>query len=275
MTLVNTDCDSLVIAICSTTPGNGKLTTAVNLAQGFARGKQGHLGEHLRKDSPSICFVEVGSNGLAGWTRQDTPNTSSLGADGVEITPESISEHLISSTGFHTLISEPGRDDLTVDFYWELLRVLRTMFDIIILDTPDKLSNPLFREVIYPGSDIVLFSVFPDWKMLNNFWVNMASLEGSGNGLDKSKVGVSLRISGRSEVVPTHVVAEYLREIPVVSYYVESPYNAESLFVDDPLFYPLGAYVEDKNTVLAVPAGRTEAGIPEFVMRDGWVSLPA
>lgn len=58
------------------------------------------------------------------------------------------------------LLLAPGRprraDQLSLDFYRDLLSALRLIYDYIIIDCPSDRFNPFLEEVVYPASDLIL-----------------------------------------------------------------------------------------------------------------------
>lgn len=207
---LSTMCNALmepgfIVASTSSKGGSGKTTCAVSTAITISLGsrlavRQGIPGAKELK----VCVVDMDvRDGQIGFAiNQQSPSILTLYLE-EEQTLETIKNNIIEVDRFGIsclLAPKRGRtaDYLTPQFYLDVLRKLRLMFDIIILDTSVNYLDPLLRQVVYPESDAILLVTnlskgavlgMPRWMD------EVTSGEDGTTPVEKDKIGVIINQS--------------------------------------------------------------------------------
>lgn len=167
LSLVDADDLGKIITVVSPKGGVGKTTVAVSLAASI-------LNSPLAKESPGrdalkvlVVDLDLRDGQISNYTEAKTPNV--LNAYVESGTNKVSTEAILKSIHYDaelkvSFLLAPVRsrtaDILHPKFFASAFQTLRTMFDVIIVDTAVSdvygRNEPLLREVALPASDIVL-----------------------------------------------------------------------------------------------------------------------
>lgn len=190
----------LVVASTSSKGGSGKTTVALCTASMVYHASRLATEQGLRDKPLSVCIVDMDTrDGQIGFLLgQSVPTALNIFVS-EDKSIETIQKNLIydERLGIHALLA-PKRartaDYLTPEFYQDLIQKLRTMFDVVVLDTSVNYLDALLGKVVLPISDAVMFvtnlSVGSVYGM--NRWMDEVTspLESGGSGIDQSKIGI-------------------------------------------------------------------------------------
>lgn len=191
--------------ICSTSSkgGSGKSTVALTLATTIAQASQKAFNDNLTDEEPlKVCVVDMDifDGQLGMYIGKLQPTALNIRVQGA-VTPESVSRNLVydESMMIHALLApKRGRtaEDLPPEFYKQVIETLRTMFDLVILDTSVQYLDPLISKICLPISDAILFianlsagAVFGMTRWITE--VTSPKSQG-GMGINPAKIGVVL-----------------------------------------------------------------------------------
>ena len=204
-----------VISVTSAKGGSGKSTVAYSLAQEI--GKSSRLAaERGNLDAPlDVCLVDVDVyDGQLGFVIGASSPTMLNIANEPSINQETVGKNLITNEKveekkkakgrwieFSALLApkSPKSVENTPPGMWrEVINVLTTMFDIIILDTSVMyFLDPIIYEVAYPESDEILYvtdldikSILDTTKWMHNVCMPKDENGYGGFGIGIEKVGV-------------------------------------------------------------------------------------
>jgi Flp pilus assembly CpaE family ATPase len=190
----------LVIASTSSKGGSGKTTVAICTASMIYHASRLAFERGEAERPLNVCIVDMDTrDGQIGFLL----NQTSPSALNIYVNPEKtidvIKQNLIydERLGIHALLA-PKRartaDFLTPDFYKDIIEKLRTIFDVVILDTSVNYLDALLGQVVLPMADAVLFitnlSVGSVYGMTR--WMDevTSSVEDGGSGIPKEKIGI-------------------------------------------------------------------------------------
>lgn len=154
----------LIVASTSSKGGSGKTTNALGTAITIAMGSRLASEQGSGYAPLKVCVVDMDvRDGQIGFAiNQNSPSILNLYVMQEEnMTIEGISKNIIKVPRYEIdclLAPKRGRtaDYLTPQFYLDVLRRLRLMYDVIILDTSVNYLDPLLGQVVYPESDAIL-----------------------------------------------------------------------------------------------------------------------
>jgi len=241
----------LVIASTSSKGGSGKTTVALCTASMIYHSSKLAVerGETLPDGTPArelkVVIVDMDTrDGQIGFLL----NQTSPSALNIYLNPDKstdvIAQNLVYNErlGIHALLA-PKRartaDFLTPDFYQDIIQKLRTMFDVVILDTSVNYLDALLGEVVLPIADAILFvtnlsigSVYGMTRWMDE--VTSAVADG-GSGIPREKIGIvvnqSLPNVGIDQTLLQHAAsgATLLVAIPLDTAAVVAASNHNSL----------------------------------------------
>lgn len=204
-----------VISVTSAKGGSGKSTVAFSLAQEIGKSsrlaaERGNLDAGL-----DVCLVDMDVyDGQLGYVIGATSPTMLNISSEPSINQETVGKNLITNEDvekqkkkkgdfieFSALLApkSPKSVENTPPGMWrEVINVLTTMFDIVILDTSVMyFLDPIIYEVAYPESDEILYvtdldikSILDTTKWLNNVCMPKDENGYGGFGIGIEKVGV-------------------------------------------------------------------------------------
>lgn len=206
---VDTDHNGVVVTVTSSKGGSGKSTVASLLAAQIAKSSEKATQEGKMERPLKVCLVDLdifdGQLGfLLGFTK---PTSLNIALSKDIFGPELIYNNLVYSSrmGFHALLA-PIRGTTAMhtgpDFYGKVINLLRTMFDVIILDTSVQYYDDLIKRVALPDSDVILLVTTLDIKSISGMsrWINTARTGKSqgGHDVNMKKVGIVVNQSSDS-----------------------------------------------------------------------------
>lgn len=264
---VDTSRNGLVITVTSPKGGSGKssvaLLTATELAQASKKAYEAGL-----SDRPlDVVIVDLDTfDGQLGFViGQMRPTALNVATSSTPNDPATIKSNLVYNErmGIHALLA-PVRGKTatytTPSFYRKTIRTLKTMFDVVILDTSVQYLDDLIKTVALPEADAILLVTTLDIKSVKGLarWMNVAvePVSEGGHGIDLHKVGVVVNGSvhgvgmGTQELVSAALGAQLLVAIPLDTLAVQAAGNANRL--EDIIFHPsIGpAYFKLANRVV-------------------------
>lgn len=195
----NSDYLGRVLAVTSSKGGSGKSTVAMTLATYLAHASENSYREKLEKRPLKIIVLDLDvRDGQIGFL------TGNFKPTVLEIRLKGISHQSLDSTIIHSprlkidMLLAPKRpraaEETPAEFYLDLIRLLKTRYDYVILDTSVNYLDPLLEKVAYPIADQIVFvtdivvnSVFSMTR-----WVQEVTRpkEQQGMGIPKNKIGV-------------------------------------------------------------------------------------
>lgn len=192
--------DGLVIASTSSKGGSGKSTVSLMLASQITASSRKAHEAGLVEQPLKVCVVDMDiRDGQIGFLIGQSAPTSLNIRLAPDWGPETISKNLVydERSGIWALLApKSGRtaDDTGPDFYRVIIENLRSMFDVIILDTSVYYLDQLIFDVCLPDSDAVLFvtsmSIASVFGMSRWFNEVVAPRDQGGAGIDTSKIGI-------------------------------------------------------------------------------------
>lgn len=206
---VDTSHRGSVITVTSSKGGSGKSTVASLLAAQIAKSSAKAVEEGKMVRPLKVCLVDLDIfDGQLGFLLGVTKPTSlNIALSNDIFGPELIFNNLVYSSrmNFHALLA-PMRGITAMntgpDFYRKVINILRTMFDVIILDTSVQHYDDLIKRVALPDSDVILLVTTLDIKSIAGMtrWINTARtpLEKQGHGISMKKVGIVVNQSSNS-----------------------------------------------------------------------------
>lgn len=192
-----------VISSTSSKGGSGKTTVALALGTTLAQASRKAYDEKkIQEDPLSVCVVDmdVRDGQIGFYTGQLQPTALNIRV-AKEVSQETVRKNVIydERLGVNLLLA-PKRSntaqDLSASFYRQVIETLKTMFDLIILDTSVQYYDKLSKDVCFPLSDAILFisnlSAGSVYGMTR--WAHETTEPSSkgGQGLPIGKVGVVL-----------------------------------------------------------------------------------
>lgn len=192
--------NGIVVTSTSSKGGSGKSSVGFLLASQIA---QGSLLAYERGESArplKVCVVDLDTrDGQLGFLIGQTSPTALNIRLAPNWGPEVIQNNLVydENSGLYLLLApKRGRtaEDVGPEFYHPVINNLRSMFDVVILDTSVNYLDSLIYDVALPISDAVLFvtnlgptSIF---GMTRWFEETTSSQNGEEPAVDRAKVGV-------------------------------------------------------------------------------------
>lgn len=206
---VDTSHNGVVVTVTSSKGGSGKSTVASLLAAQISKSSEKATKEGKMERPLKVCLVDLdifdGQLGfLLGFTK---PTSLNIALSKDIFGPELIYNNLVYSSrmGFHALLA-PIRGTTAMhtgpDFYGKVINLLRTMFDVIILDTSVQYYDDLIKRVALPDSDVILLVTTLDIKSISGMsrWITTARTAKAKGGADVNmkKVGIVVNQSSDS-----------------------------------------------------------------------------
>lgn len=190
----------IVLASTSSKGGSGKSTVSLLLATTIAQASKKAF-EEGQVDRPlDVVVVDMDvRDGQVGFLIGQTAPTALNIRVSPDWGPQTIKNNLVydERMGFHALLApKRGRtaDDTGPDFYRTIIRNLKRMFDVVILDTSVNYLDELISTVCLPEADAILFvtnlgigSVFGMTRWFNEV---TADPRDGGMGIPLERIGV-------------------------------------------------------------------------------------
>ena len=223
---MDTSHNGIVITVTSAIGGAGKSTVTSLLGTQLAKSSEKAFQEGKMERPLKVCLVDLDifDSQLGFLLGATKPTSLNIALSDEAFGPEIIRNSLIYSSrmGLHALLAplryDPKVTELDADFYRMVINTLRSMFDVIILDTSVQHYSELIKDVALPDSDAILLIATLNIGSINSTkrWVHTAEapLEKQGYGIDMKKVGLVINQAVKNLHVDGEVLQEYLPKVP-------------------------------------------------------------
>lgn len=243
---VDTSRNGLVVTVTSSKGGSGKSSVAILLATQLAKSSKKAYDAGQADRPLDICVVDLDTfDGQLGFVLGHmTPTALNIAlAEGIR-DAALVKSNLVYNErmGIHALLAPVrGATARFTDptFYAEVIGILRTMFDVVILDTSVQHYDELIRTVALPLADAILLVTTLDIKSVKGLarWMDVARrpVTDGGHGVDRSKIGIVVNGSlegvgmGNQELTTAALGAKLLVAIPLDTRAVQAAGNANRL----------------------------------------------
>jgi cellulose biosynthesis protein BcsQ len=250
---VDTSRNGLVITATSPKGGSGKSSVALLVGTTLAKASKKAFEAGLVERPLDVVIVDLDTfDGQLGFViGQMRPTALNVAMSSTPNDPATIKSNLVYNErmGIHALLAPVRGQTATFTnptFYRNTIRTLKTMFDVVILDTSVQHYDDLIKTVALPEADAILLVTTLDIKSVKGLarWMNVAiaPLNEGGHGIDIHKVGVVVNGSvhgvgmGSQELVSAALGAPLLVAIPLDTLAVQAAGNANRL--EDIVFHP-------------------------------------
>lgn len=188
-----------VIAVTSSKGGSGKSSISSFLAAYLAKASRAGYEAGIEPKPLKVCVVDfdVRDGQLGFLNGRQSPTVVDILGEG-SITPETITRGVYHSPKMECdFIFAAKRPRYTAsippEFYANLINVLRSMYDYIILDTSVNYLDPLLESVAYPMADKIIFVT--DLGISSIFgmarWIKETTrVDDSNEPIDIDKIGI-------------------------------------------------------------------------------------
>lgn len=249
----DTNKNGLVITCTSPKGGSGKTTVGLLLATTIAQASKKAVEKGLTDKPLSVCVIDIDVfDGQIGFVLgQRTPTALNIAVSESIIDADLVYNNLVYNErmGVHALLA-PVRGltakITTPKFYRNVVRILKTMFDVIIIDTSVQHYDDHIKMVALPEADAILLVTTLDVKSVMGLgrWMQVATAprDQGGHGADKHKMGVVVNQSipnvgmGEKELAAAALGVPLLVAIPLDTLAVQSAGNANRL--EDLVMHP-------------------------------------
>lgn len=199
--------DGTVIAVTSSKGGSGKSTVSIVLGAYIAKASRIAEEQGIERKRLKVCIVDFDTrDGQLGFLNgQTSPTVFNIIGDssvvGNDIPVEAIQKGIYSSPNIEAdFIFAPRRTrhakEIKPQFYVSIIQQLKTMYDIIILDTSVNYLDALLEEVAYPMSDKIILVTDMGISSIMGMarWINETTMpkEEGGSGIDRNKIGITV-----------------------------------------------------------------------------------
>lgn len=170
----HTSTQGKVVSVMSPRGGTGKTTVSLLLSTHLA---------NIASPSTKVCLVDLDINDsqLGHILGKQTPTINDL-PPATKLNKKTLNKHLVYSEdlGVHVLLSKPG-EELEPEFYEAVIQKLRTMFDVVVLDTGAPLED-INIDVVVPVSDYIFAVIDDKDSSLKGFRHWVTAMTGSPSG---------------------------------------------------------------------------------------------
>lgn len=221
--------NGMIVASTSAKGGSGKSTVALCTSSMLYHSSRLAYESGQSERPLEICVVDLDTrDGQIGFllSEWDAPTALSIFTS-QDFSRNNIKRNLVYNErlGIHALLA-PKRmitaAYTTPEFYRDLIMKLRTMFDIVVLDTSVNHTDPLLYDVVLPVSDAVLFVT--DMSRSSVFgmtrWIHEITLpieRGGTAGITKEKIGVVVNKSMGDVGFNQSNLVEAAAEVPLIA----------------------------------------------------------
>lgn len=255
---IDTDRDGIVVTVTSPKGGSGKSTVALLLATQLAKSSTKAYEQGVTERPLDVCIVDLDTfDGQLGFVLgQMQPTALNIALSESIFDANLVKNNLIYSDrmGVHALLAPVrGATARYTDpaFYQKTIRMLKSMFDVVILDTSVQHYDDLIRTVALPEADAILLVTTLDIKSVKGLarWMDVARtpMAQGGHGVDQSKIGIVVNGSiqgvgmGSEELTTAALGAKLLVAIPLDTKAVQLAGNSHRLedIVEHPAIGPM------------------------------------
>lgn len=243
---VDTSKNGMVITCTSPKGGSGKSTVALMTATTLAQSSQKAYKQGLVEKPLSVIVVDmdVFDGQLSFVLGRIRPTALNIAVSDEVIDADLVAKNVIhhERMGIDALLA-PARGQTakvtTPKFYQKVIRILRTMYDVVILDTSVQHYDDHIKMVALPEADAILLITTLDRKSVLGMsrWMQVATTprEEGGHGVDKRKIGIVVNQSlqnvniGKVELEAAAMHAPMSVAIPLDTLAVQSAGNANRM----------------------------------------------
>ncbi len=236
-----------VVTVTSSKGGSGKSTVALLLGSQVALSSQKAFEQGLVAEPLKVCVIDLDTfDGQLGFVLSKyTPTALNIFMAEKIRDEELIWKNLVYSErmGIHALLA-PVRGItahyLDAAFYQQIITMMRSMFDLIILDTSVQHYDEIIDKVALPIADAILVVTTLDIKSVRGLarWMKTAEAKRKDGGHElenMEKIGIVVNGSihgvnmGKDQLTDAAMDAQLLVSIPLVTMAVQSAGNAGRL----------------------------------------------
>jgi MinD-like ATPase involved in chromosome partitioning or flagellar assembly len=227
--VIDTSHNGVVIAVTSALGGSGKSTVSSLLAAQLAKSSEKAFEEGLMGRSLKVCVVDLDifDSQLHYLIGEVKPTVLNIALANEPLSDRLIFDNLVYSSrmGFHALLAPikyiTDTAEINPEFYLKVIKSLRTMFDVIILDTSSQHYDAIVKDVALPESDAILLVTTLTLGSLNstNRWFDVARtpVEHQGHGINLKKVGIVINQSVKNVYIDDDNFQRYIPNVPKIS----------------------------------------------------------
>lgn len=265
---LDTSHSGIVITVTSAMGGTGKSTISTLLASQLFKSSQKAVDEREMERPLKACVVDLDVfDGQLGFLLGvDGPTSLDIALSNETLDAELVFNNLVYSPqmGFHALLTPvngiTGLNTGSV-FYRKVINILRTLFDVVILDISYQEQTNAINRVALADSDAILLATTLSIGSLKSTqeWIKAVSNteKDFGYDIDIKKVGIVINQSIKTDAVTTEILQELIPKtpkivaIPMDTVAVQSAGNhqrLDTLLESHPLIGPAYFSLADKIT---------------------------
>lgn len=194
--------------VCCTSPkgGSGKSSVAILLATYLAHSSIQSVREGWESKPLKVCVLDLDIyDGQIGFITSATkPTILKLLTGGINV--ETLKQTAIFNERLKIdVILAPRKPQSALEiqpgFYQEVIALLRTQYDFVILDTSVNYLDPLLNQVAYPMSDLIICvtDIVIQSVMSMSRWIQNVTypVEKGGMGISRRKIGIVINKAAR------------------------------------------------------------------------------
>lgn len=224
---VDTSHNGIVITVTSALGGTGKSTVSSLLAAQFSKSSGKAVAEGKMERPLKVCVVDLDIfDGQLGFLLGvDGPTSLDIALSGETLDAELVFNNLVYSSrmDFHALLTPingiTGLNTGSV-FYRKVINILRTLFDVIILDVSYQEQTNAINRMALSNSDAILLTTTLSLGSLKSTqqWIDTVSAkdEDLGYDIDMRKVGVVINQSVKTVQVNDETVKTLIPSTPKI-----------------------------------------------------------
>lgn len=198
---VDTSRNGAVVTVASARGGDGKSSVALLLGTALAQASKKTYEAGLIERPLDVVVVDLDilDSQIGLIIGQKIPTILDVFESATQLDPATIMNNIAYSEpmGLHALLAPNFAQEAkytTPEFYREIIRTLKTMFDFVILDTSGQNHNNIEQTVALPEADAILYVAALDFRsvkaMLRWFNVAVTPISEGGKGIELNKIGV-------------------------------------------------------------------------------------
>lgn len=190
--------NGLVVTVTSPRGGTGKTTTSLATATMLFKSSRQACSLGLIDQPLSVVVVDLDifDAQLGYYFAKNSPTALNLVSSDIPLNAGEILDNLLydKDAGIHVLLapsySTNSISKISPNVYHEIINHLKTMFDVIILDTAVQYTDPYIKDVALPDSDMILLMTQTNNSSILDVskWLKQVSYNDSTEHVIKNKV---------------------------------------------------------------------------------------
>lgn len=278
------------VVVVSSKGGSGKSTSAVALAAAIRKGSKLAVAQGLATEALSVCIIDmdVRDGQLATFVGVYNPTALSIRKMAF-VDEQVVRDNIVHAPQIDVdVLLAPSRprtaDDCGPVFYRSLIRAVKKLYDIVILDGSVNYLDPLLGGVCMPEATKIMLITTPFRTSVHGVARAVAEMtdkvENGGLGVPRSKIGLVVNQASTDgttnlrEIVAATQQIEVVGQIPCAPYSVmlEATNSARmDLLLEDgdvgPAYFELAKRIVSPAQIVipeisAQPTNPTRAGAP-------------